>query len=277
MSKNNKPIEMGEPPSTLIIAVRKILYPLVRLLLHFKIVFPQLSELLKSIYVEVADKEFRLPNKPQTDTRLSLLTGIHRKDIKRLKNQTAIDRSMPTAINIGGRLVARWIGEKAYLDNNNKPLVLPLKADKQASFEALVQDICKQDIRPRVILDEWLDKGVVSIDADKNIKLNTQAFIPSKGFDEKAFFLGHNISDHLAAATHNILEQHPAFFERCVYYDGLSDDSIQQLQTLVTEKGMETLLAFNELAMTLKTRDTANPDNKQRIDIGLYVYHQTEE
>jgi hypothetical protein len=140
-----------------------------------------------------------------------------------------------------------------------------------------VQDVCKQDIRPRVILDEWLDKGVVTMNENKQIKLNTQAFIPNKGFNDKAFFLGHNLSDHLAAATHNILNQQPSFFERCVYYDGLSDNSVQQLQELVAKKGMETLIEFNDLAMKLKNHDAGSPENKQRIDIGLYVYHQSEE
>ena len=273
--------DMGEPPSSLITAVRKVLYPLVRLLLNFRIVFPQLAELLKSVYVEVAEKEFRLPNKPQTDTRLSLLTGIHRKDIKRLRMQAITDRSTPASINTGSRLVARWVGDPRYWDENQQPCILPLKAAAKAvSFESLVQEICKSDLRPRVILDEWLNLGVVSLDKDQNVHLNTQAFIPSKGFDEKAFFLGHNVSDHLAAATHNILDHQPAFFERCVYYDGLSQESIQQLQSLVNDQGMKTLLAFNELAMQLKASDSRKVDTQtdthHRIDIGLYAYHQAE-
>jgi hypothetical protein len=276
MTHKKQSINMGEPPSALVTAIRKVLYPLVRLLLNFRIVFPQLAELLKSVYVEVAEKEFRLPNKPQTDTRLSLLTGIHRKDIKRLRAQAVTDRSTPAAINTGSRLVARWLSEARYLDEQQQPRCLPLNAKQGASFTSLVGDICKSDLRPRVILDEWLNLGIVTIDADKNVKLNTQAFIPSKGFDEKAFFLGHNISDHLSAATHNILEQEPAFFERCVYYDGLSQDSIQQLNTLVNKEGMKTLIVFNELAMRLKASDAGKTDNQHRIDIGLYVYHQAD-
>ncbi len=276
---SNKTSEIGATSSTLITAVRKILYPLVRLLLHFKIVFPQLSEILKSIYVEVADKEFRLSsNKKQTDTRLSLLTGIHRKDIKRLRGQLSTDQRLPENINIGSRLVSLWVSDSRYTDKQGKPRPLALKTDKGGSFETLVQTICKQDIRPRVILDEWMDKGMVTIDNNKQVILNTQAFIPSKGFDEKAFFLGHNVSDHLSSATSNILDQHPAFFERCVYYDGLSHDSIEELQQMAREKGMQLLLDLNERAMRLKLQDTAKTktDQHQRINIGLYTYNESE-
>lgn len=267
----------GLPPQSLVLAVRKILRPLVRLLLSFRIAFPQLAEMLKGLYVEVAEAEFRLPDKPQTDTRLSLLTGIHRKDIKRLRQQSEQDDEVPLAINIGGKLVNQWISQPCYQDAQGKPASLPMKSATGASFEQLVEEVCKQDIRPRVILDEWLNLGVVSLSETKEVTLNTQAFIPSKGIEEKAFFLGHNVSDHLAAATHNVLEVEPPFFDRCVYYDNLSAESIEQLRTLVSEKGMETLVAINELAIKLKSQDMHESEDKHRLNIGLYVYHETEE
>lgn len=275
-SKNNIP-ETSILPRALMNAVRKVLRPLVRLLLHYRIVFPQLSEILKSVYVEVANEDFRLKDKQQTDTRLSLLTGIHRKDIKRLRNQDQTDKKTPDNVDVSTRIISKWIAEKSYTDKNRKPIVLPLQAAKnKPSFEALVQDVCKQDIRPRVVLDEWLRLGVVSLDND-HLTLNTEAFIPSKGFDEKAFFFGHNIADHVSASSHNLLEEDSPYFERCVYYDGLTEDSVKQLEDIIASKGMETLLAVNELAIQLKAQDFAKPISKKRINIGLYAYHESED
>ena len=265
-------------PQAMMTAVRKVLRPLVRLLINFRITFPQLSEILKSVYVEVANENFRLPDKAQTDTRLSLLTGVHRKDIKRLRNQVTTDQTTPSNVDISTRVIARWIGEAEYLDGNKQPLVLPLSADEgKPSFEALVESVCKKDIRPKVVLDEWLNQGVAVVDNAGQVKLNTEAFIPSKGFDEKAFFLGHNISDHLSAATTNLIGEESTFFERCVYYDGLSDDSIEKLQEVIADKGMKTLLEINELAMQLKAKDLAKTESKKRINIGLYAFHELED
>jgi len=155
---------------------------------------------------------------------------------------------------------------------------LPLSADEgKPSFEALVESVCKKDIRPKVVLDEWLNQGVAVVDNAGQVKLNTEAFIPSKGFDEKAFFLGHNISDHLSAATTNLIGEESTFFERCVYYDGLSDDSIEKLQEVIADKGMKTLLEINELAMQLKAKDLAKTESKKRINIGLYAFHELED
>lgn len=269
-------------PQSMMTAVRKVLRPLVRLLLNFRMTFPRLAEILKSVYVEVAEEEFRLPNKKQTDTRLSLLTGIHRKDIKRLRAQENTDHSTPANVDISTRIIARWIGEPNYLDDSKQPRILPFTDQPdELSFERLVEEVCKKDIRPRVVLDEWLNLGIATLHSDNSVSLNVDAFIPNKGFDEKAFFLGHNIADHLAAATDNLINDPSPFFERCVYYDGLSAESVQQLQEIIATKGMETLLEVNELAMKLKTQDAAKNATQslqtERINIGLYAYHETEE
>ncbi len=277
MNNKESPEKAINLSQALLTAIRKVLRPLVRLLLNFRISFPQLAEILKSVYVETATDEFKLPNKKQTDTRLSLLTGIHRKDIKRLRNQAGTDNKTPKSIDLTTRIIARWLAEKRYLDKNKQPLKLPLQADKnKPSFESLVQDVCKRDIHQRVVLDEWLHRGVVSLDDDKNLTLNTDAFVPNKSFDEKAFFLGHNISDHFTAATHNLLNKQPPFFDRCVYYDSLSQESIQELQEIAAAQGMKMLININERAMALRARDAARTDNNQRINIGLYSYHESE-
>ena len=74
---------MPQPPTektTAILrqALRAVLRPLVRLLLQNQLTYPAFAALLKEVYVELADAEFRLSGKRQTDSRVSLLTGIHR-------------------------------------------------------------------------------------------------------------------------------------------------------------------------------------------------------
>jgi len=267
-----------QPFPALIRTIRRVLYPLVRLLLKTGMTFPQLAELLKEVYVDVADKEFCIADKKQTQTRLSFLTGIHRKDIKRLHKQSR-DMDEPENISVGVQLVSKWIQQPRYLDSSGKPLILPLKTNnkqskQKPSFEELVETVCKQDIRPRVILDEWLNLGIVTLSDDNQVELLTEAFIPKEGLAEKAFFVGHNIADHLSAASQNLLSDTPQFFERCVYYDDLSEESIAELQQLVEEQGMNTLKIVNQRASELKMQDMAKNGNKQRINIGLYLYHE---
>lgn len=269
----------NEPSPALIKAVKNILYPFVRLLMRTGISFPQLSEILKEVYIDVADKQFRLDNKNQTQTRLSFLTGIHRKDVKRLQNSQR-DTQEPENISVGVKLVSLWIKEPRFLDDAGKPLLLPLKSETAPSFEELVKTVCKQDIRSRVVLDEWLNQGVVTLEGN-HVALSTEAYIPKESQKEKAYFLGHNIADHLSAASENLFNDTPAFFERCVYYDDLSDESIAELQAMVEENGMSLLKQLNDRASELKQLDKQKeadqPSSMQRINIGLYLYHQNTE
>src|SRR5690606_30106121 len=46
----------GQPPAVLVSAIRKLLRPLVRLMLSHQITYPYLVSMLKSIYVEIADE-----------------------------------------------------------------------------------------------------------------------------------------------------------------------------------------------------------------------------
>jgi len=262
MSLNNSlPPNPSQPPKALIVALKKVLRPLVRMLLAFQITLPYLIELLKEIYVDIAEKDFRLEDKKQTDTRISLLTGVHRKDTRRLRNQETEREESPAAVSVGVQLVSRWISDPLYLDPQGKPRPLALKKDTKDSapdFEHLVQSVCKQDMRARVVLDEWLRLGIAKV-VDKNwVELNSHAFVPSSGLEEKAFYLGMNISDHLEAASRNLLVDKPPFLERCVYYDGLSPAAIEELKADAEEQGMALLQALNKKALSLKAQALSN-------------------
>lgn len=272
MMKNSTINNTTRPFPALVKAIRRIHYPLVHLLLKTGVTFPQLAELIKGVYIDVADKKFRIEGKKQTQSRLSFLTGIHRKDVKRL-HLSSKDLQEPENISAGVKLVARWTNDARFQDDEGKPLALPIKAESSPCFEELVQSVFKQDIRPRVILDEWLSLKVVKM-FDKKITLCADAFIPREGLDEKAYFVGLNVADHLNAASQNLLNDKPEFFERCVYYEDLSDESIQELNKMLEIEGMKILKKINKRASQLKAKDVQKDGSKQRINIGLYLYHE---
>ena len=211
------------PSRALVQALRHAMRPLVKLMLSRGVTFTYASELLKSLFVEVADRDFRLDGKVPTDSRVSLISGVHRKEVNRLRQTLdSGEETVPEVISLGAQLVAQWMGTPPYVDDAGQPQPLARFASEGAelSFETLVGRVSR-DIRPRVVLDEWLRLGVVHIDELGRVCLNVGAFVPTKGFDEKSFYLGHNLHDHAAAAAHNLLDGEPPFMERSVHYEGL--------------------------------------------------------
>ncbi|MEJ2346701.1 MAG: SDR family NAD(P)-dependent oxidoreductase, partial [Gammaproteobacteria bacterium] len=104
----------GAPTPSLVTALRRVLRPLIRLLLASGVTYPFLANLLKSVYVEVAERDFRIQGKRQSDSRINLLTGVHRKDVKRLRGEGYGDYTAPGNVSLGAQLVARWTGVAEY-------------------------------------------------------------------------------------------------------------------------------------------------------------------
>jgi len=277
------PATVAQPPTVLVKAVCKLLRPLVKLLIRHQITYPFLINLLKSLYVEVAEQEFRVDARRQSDSRINLLTGVHRKDVKRLRNEDLGAQELPSNISTGARLIAYWLGSKEFLDKAGNPLPLTLRSNSKPttpSFDDLVEHVCKQDIRPRVVLDDWLHLGIAHQDEHGRIILNTGAFTPDSGFDEKVFFFGKNLHDHISASTHNLSGGHPPFFDRSVYYDRLSQASVEELAALADQAGMQALRALNTRALALQQRDRQNSDanarkigESYRINFGVFNYN----
>ncbi|MFK7897153.1 MAG: DUF6502 family protein [Myxococcota bacterium] len=261
------------PPPALLNAIHRVLGPLVRLLLRHQVTFPALAELLKRVYVEEATAHFALPDRPQTQSRLSLLTGIHRKDIKRIQAEAGAPERTPPSVSLGAQLVLQWTAEAAYQDSKGKPAALPRLAGdgNKPSFEGLVESVSK-DIRPRAVLDEWLRLGVARLGADDQVRLVASAFVPSEGFEEKAYFFGRNMHDHAAAAAHNLEGQGRPFLERNVYYARLRPESVDELRELASEVGMEALQTVNARALVLQKRDQDESDARYRMSFGSYFY-----
>ncbi len=272
----NRPSEpapgLESVPPSLVRALRQLLRPLVRLLLDHRLPFTHMAELLKSAYIEVATRELTLEDRPQTDSRVSLLTGVHRREVKRLRGELPYgDRSMPESVDFGTLLALRWTTEAPYCDADGEPLPLPRSSPSPAtaSFDSLVQSVSK-DIRPRAVLDEWLRLGVAVIDEQQKIRLRVGGFVPKEGFEEKAFYVGRNLRDHISAAAANLRGEQPPRFERSVYYEGLSPESIEELEKRAGQLSMEVLRKINRRAAELKRRDARRKDPSGRITLGIY-------
>ena len=270
----------GGPSPVLVRALRKLLRPLVRLMLAHGVTYVYLADLLKGLFVEVAERDFRLDDKSPTDSRVSLVSGVHRKDVARLRGLLASAEAVePSVVPRGAQLVAHWLGNPKYLmdDGSPRPLARLVSEGGELSFEALVASV-NSDIRSRVVLDEWLALGVVHLDEQGMVCLNTAAFVPSRGADEKAFYFGHNLHDHASAAVHNMLAGQPPFMERSVHYNALTPESVERLNKMSEQMGMKVLLAINKAAMEAEAQDRARageggqPFPDQRFTFGMYFF-----
>jgi hypothetical protein len=267
----SEPVDTPREGASLHAPLARLLRPLVRLLVARGITFPALTDLLRELYVNVAEYDFALAGKEQTDSRVSLLTGIHRKEVRRLRGAGAPVSVVPAVVSRTSRIIARWIADPAFTDPQGHPLPLPRTAEGSASsFETLVSGITR-DVRPRAVLDEWLDRGLAFTDAQDRIVLAEAAYVPRGDGAEgpQLYYFGRNLHDHIAAAVANIVGDRPRFLERAVHYDGLSKDLATKLEARAREIAMEALQQANREAHAACQTD---PGGDHRWNFGLYIY-----
>lgn len=271
----SNPIPRPPPPDALLRPLTRLLRPLVRLLIRSGITFPVLADLLRELYVEVATRDLLPGERARTDSRIALLTGIHRKELRR-QRLNANDDAEPAVVTLSSQLVARWLGTHADVDGN--PVPLP-RSGPAPSFEALVAGATR-DVRPRAILDEWVAQGIVTLDADGLVRLQTVGFLPAENLEARLFYFARNLHDHVAAASANIAADGPApFVDRSVHYDGLGLDAAAVLEREAREAATRLLVKVNKVALGIADKDDALADSvrpTRRVNLGIYLYTEDE-
>jgi hypothetical protein len=276
---NNSPDRPRPPPPDLLMRpLARLLRPLVRLLIQSGITFPVFADMVRGLFIEVALRDMLTDPKARTDSRVSLLTGIHRKEIRRQRSPDA-GGDEPDIVTRTSAIVGRWLGSPLYTDHLNKPLTVP-RSGPAPSFEALVASVTR-DVRARAVLDEWLSQGIAALEADDMVRLNVEAFLPHQGAEAQVFYFSRNLHDHVAAASANVAASGPPpFLDRSVHYDRLSPEAAARLEAAGREAAQAMLLDINRTATTIADADDAERASlppealvaTRRVNIGVYVY-----
>jgi hypothetical protein len=267
------------PPASLLKAARRLMRPLVRLMMQSGLTFPVLADALRRLFVEIAADDLLLDPGARTDSRISLLTGVHRKEIRRLREMPVDSNAAPDIVTLASQIVARWAGAAPFVDAEGRPRPLPRVSREGAgpSFDELVA-LVTSDIRPRAVLDDLLGHGVVVMDAEDRVQLTTIAFIPRPGGEEQLFYFARNLHDHVSAAVANIgAPGAPPFLDRSVHYDRLTPAQVDVLREYAREAAMRVLLDINRRAQEL-TEATPEADSTEtgRVNFGIYVFDDNE-
>jgi len=180
--------ENDSPTGVFMKAVRTVLRPLVRGLVRRGVQFPQLVDELKALFIEVAVVEAERQGRV-TQSAISVMTGVHRKDVKRLMEERGGVSSPPAPASLGSKLAGIWMGRAPFADEAGQPLALhERRSDGSPSFEELVGEV-SQDVRSRAVLDDWLRLNVALRRDDGFIELNTDAFVSPEGEADALHFL----------------------------------------------------------------------------------------
>ena len=262
---------MSARPAAVLAAVLRACRPLVRLLLRNGVAYPAFAAALKQVFLEAAVDELRAAGRKQTDSALSLLSGVHRRDVRNLALSGGASLAMEAPMNMASQVVTRWLSDAAYRDGKGRPRVLA-RSGAAPSIESLVTAI-SSDVRPRAVLDELLRLGIAE-ESPEGIRLVAPGFVPRQGLPEMAALLADNLHDHAAAASLNLDGKHN-FLEQAIFVDELTAESAQQLHAASARAWREAFQSVMREAQARYEYDQLHApaaSRVHRVRFGSYFY-----
>ena len=257
-----------------------MLAPLIRLLVSQGVTYSQFTAALKLSFLRAAHSELTAAGKRVSDSAISLLSGVHRKDVRALTADGQLgSRPVDRALSVADEVFTRWVNDPAYLDADGLPKMLPLRSrtEDEPSFESLAQSVSR-DFHSRAILDEMSRLGIAEATGDF-VRLRAERFVPDAGFAETLSYVSRNVYDHLGAVESNMKAINAGtrspFLEQSVFADGLSQESVRELQELSRRIWESALRRIYTLATDrIENDQRVGGERALRMRFGVYFFSE---
>lgn len=261
----------------LLAAYSKLLRPLIRILLRHGVTYAEFSEVVKTVFVNVAAQEFRVPGKKMSKARIAIVTGLTRKEVQRLTSSEQKEKfQLRTNLSRIGRVLTGWHTDPEYTGPYGLPLEVRYDSDnpKDVTFVKLVQQY-SGDMTPRAMLDELLRVGAV-VETDHNwFKVIRREYVPQTlepDFLERA---GRGIHDFIHTVEENLerTEGKPGRFERTVRPSaGMKAEDAPIFAEYVNTKCQALLEEIDNWLANLEEPDEKKGDVVIQTGVGIYHF-----
>ena len=261
------------PAEDVLRALGSILAPLLRLLLASGMDYTRLAAELKPLFIEQARLELLRTGQKDTDSAISLLSGVHRKDVREWR-ENGLSGRIAQEMSISSQVFARWVQDPQYRDRSKRPKPLP-RLGPMPSFETLARGVT-QDVHPYTVLTELIRLGLVEVRTVKGREMvvpNRDGFVPPPGSREIMELFGGNISDHARAAVSNLLGKAPRL-EQSVFAEGITAESAAQLGELARKLWAQARSEMIAEATRRYDADQHREDATCRMRFGAYFWSQ---
>lgn len=259
--------------SALLVAIR----PLARALLRAGIGYREFSEISKTAFVDIATADYGIRGRPTNISRVAVMTGLTRKEVRRLRNktesgdETEILRPMPMAV-----ILHQWYTEGDFLDESGKPIDLPFEGD-DGSFSELVRryggDIPPGAMRTelkRINAVEEIDSGLLRV-----LKRN----VSGKEINERlADGLELLVYPTLLALAHNTANPNEeTWVMRTAATSRVRDSDLSRLRRISSDRLTEFVESIDDLFAAYETLHDDDPAGSSKKAIGVGVIYFQEE
>ena len=250
-----------------------LLKPIASFLMKCGMTWREFSAVSKAAFVAVASDEYGIKGRPTNVSRVSILTGINRKEVKRQRELLDMAVTLPAHKTTDAtRVLSGWYQDSEFLDNDGKPKLLPITGD-QGSFWSLCQRY-GGDVAVSTMLKELTRVKAVEQNPDSTVKVLQRYYMPVQ-FDSEWITnaggvfedLGTNINHNLRVTDHK-----PSRFLGRASNPTVDATAIPEFRAFVEEQGQAFLEKVDEWLTEHQVADElATGKAPVRLGVGLFT------
>ena len=262
---------MVETPKSNALAAFQLLFrPIARILLRAGVNWKELVEAGKAIYVDVASSDFGIRGRPTNISRIAILTGFTRREVRRLRN--LLDEGRPEnfqRMNYATRVLSGWYQDKEYADDAGQPIPL-VSSGSNPSFESLC-DRYSGDVPATTMLKELLHVGAVAVDDAGKLVACSRYYMPVLMDPVQMLRSGGVLADMGNTVAHNLHRgpDDPSQFERRATNTRIAATSLPAFRSFIEKEGQEFLERVDEW-LSAHEDDPAGSSDMVRLGMGAY-------
>jgi hypothetical protein len=232
--------------------------------------YGEFDQVARKAFVDVAYRDFTPTGKKQTVSNVAILTGLNRKEVKKLVEldleQSAADgRQYNRAI----RVLGGWINDPRYHRKDGVPR--DLEYDGNNSFGELVK-FYSGDMPVAAMQKVLLKAGNIKFTDDGKVRLMSHAYLPSNDPVEKLTILGNDTSQLVETIDYNLTASEAALrFQRKASNARIARASIPQIKQFLKRKGQAFL---EEIDLYLSQHET-DDDSATELSVSVF-YHESD-
>lgn len=256
-------------------ALTTLLRPLVRILIRLNIPFGSFAEAARQVFVQVADEEFALAGRKQSNSRVAVLTGLSRKEVLRIKRLPEQDQSaLDERFSRCARVISGWRRDPDF-SQQGQPLPLNI-GGAEPSFRTLVSRY-SGDMPVRAVIDELQRVGALGEDDEGRLSLYKAAYVPSANLAEQLAVLGNDVRDLVSTIDHNLQSTAvDSRFQLKVAYDNLPAAAVRAFRQLSDRNSLKLLKQYDEWLAQHDRDEHSVPaaEGRYRAGVGIFFFEE---
>lgn len=254
-------------------ALGRLLEPIVLLLLKSGITWREFADLAKVKFVQVATREFGIRGRPTNASRVAILTGIDRRDVRKLRLAAAEQPTFePGFMSKPTQVLDGWFHDPKFRTALGQPRDLPVN-EGDVSFADLVRRYAP-GIPHVAMIKELRAAGAIANVGGDRLRALKRSYIPRELNDNVVRLWGSVLQDVGTTLEHNVYRDagDPPRFERRALSLRVDSKSLVQFREMLEREGQAFLERIDEW---INAHELSSSIDKQGtgIRLGVGVYH----